>query len=233
MASSGIVKQSIYWSLLTQLLVLIIGVYALFIPLKKEDQILNSVLLMENIVQFIEFSFYVWFGLFVYNLDKLDIAKYRYYDWVFTTPIMLFTMMIYFKYNTQKENQTEQNQTEPLTLTNFTSDNKIQLLLVFLSNLVMLIVGYLQEIGKMSIITSSIIGFIALFYSFYIIYQYVGDIYYNKVLFGIMFLLWNFYGIAALFKNKIKNTMYNILDLLAKNFFGLFIAYQIIKINNN
>jgi bacteriorhodopsin len=33
------------------------------------------------------------------------------------------------------------------------------------------------------------------------------------------------YGIAALLPYNVKNAMYNILDLFAKNFFGIFLAY--------
>jgi len=40
------------------------------------------------------------------------------------------------------------------------------------------------------------------------------------------------YGIAALFKNVIKNTMYNILDIFSKNFYGLFISGYVFFINN-
>jgi bacteriorhodopsin len=36
------------------------------------------------------------------------------------------------------------------------------------------------------------------------------------------------YGIAALLPYNLKNSIYNILDLFAKNFFGLFLTYIII-----
>ena len=39
------------------------------------------------------------------------------------------------------------------------------------------------------------------------------------------------YGIAALFQNVAKNTMYNILDMFSKNFYGLFIAFYVFLIN--
>ena len=37
------------------------------------------------------------------------------------------------------------------------------------------------------------------------------------------------YGVAALMNYRIKNIMYNVLDLFAKNFFGLYLGYVILK----
>lgn len=37
------------------------------------------------------------------------------------------------------------------------------------------------------------------------------------------------YGVAALMSYKIKNIMYNILDLFAKNFFGLYLGFVILN----
>ena len=46
--------------------------------------------------------------------------------------------------------------------------------------------------------------------------------------FYIYFLFfWSLYGVAALLPYYVKNTLYNILDLFAKNFFGIFLAYII------
>jgi bacteriorhodopsin len=43
-----------------------------------------------------------------------------------------------------------------------------------------------------------------------------------------MFVVWSLYGVAAVFDFTTKNISYNILDLFAKNFYGLFL-YIIIK----
>ena len=43
------------------------------------------------------------------------------------------------------------------------------------------------------------------------------------------FIIWSLYGIAALMKYEQKNTFYNILDLFAKNFLGIFLVYVIHK----
>ena len=48
-----------------------------------------------------------------------------------------------------------------------------------------------------------------------------------------MFLLivWSLYGFAALLGTKNKNISYNLLDIVAKNFYGLFIYFYIRHIN--
>jgi len=40
-------------------------------------------------------------------------------------------------------------------------------------------------------------------------------------------IFWSFYGIVVILPYYIKNAFYNILDLFAKNFFGLFLSYII------
>ena len=48
----------------------------------------------------------------------------------------------------------------------------------------------------------------------------------NKNLY--FFIIWFLYGIAALLNYKMKNIMYNILDLFAKNLFGIYLGYVIL-----
>jgi hypothetical protein len=48
-------------------------------------------------------------------------------------------------------------------------------------------------------------------------------------------ITWSLYGVFALTNYTIKNTGYNILDIFAKNFFGIFLAYTVFsksKINS-
>ena len=44
-----------------------------------------------------------------------------------------------------------------------------------------------------------------------------------------MFFVWSLYGVAALLGDKLKNISYNILDIFAKNFYGLFLYFFILK----
>ena len=51
--------NSAYISLYVQLITGILGFIAIFIPLKQDDKILHDVLILETIVQFVEFVFYI------------------------------------------------------------------------------------------------------------------------------------------------------------------------------
>ena len=42
-----------------------------------------------------------------------------------------------------------------------------------------------------------------------------------------MFFFWSLYGVAALFSNHAKNVSYNILDVFAKNFYGVYLSWFI------
>ena len=51
---------------------------------------MNDIMMMELVVQFIEFSFYVWL---VIQLSRMsfEVTYTRYFDWFISTPIMLLT----------------------------------------------------------------------------------------------------------------------------------------------
>ena len=219
------IKVTLYISIFIQLLTLILSVIAQLTPVSQEKQLLKEIMIMENVVQLIEFLFYISVSLFIANMINTDIAKFRYYDWVITTPIMLLTTMMFFIYNSKCKIENGEN--KKLSFLDIIKDEKKSIIKIFLSNFGMLLVGFLQEIGMMNILYSTIIGFGCLDYSFYKLYSYVGDNESN-ILFWLMFILWSIYGFAAMTKNKVKNSMYNILDIFAKNFYGLFIVYKLL-----
>lgn len=225
MQNNFLVKNTMIFSFFMQIITLIIGVIAQFIKIAYHKNILKNALLLENIVQFIEATFYLWFIYFYKkNVDKVDIAKYRYYDWFLTTPTMILSIIIYFHYNNNLSKKIYYN-----IITFFKKDfNKI--IELWFYNLNMLIVGFLQEIKIINIILSTIVGFYffgLLFYKMFI--YYVVNNKKNYLLFFLMFFIWGLYGIAALFNYKLKNAFYNILDIFSKNFFGLFLAYLVFK----
>lgn len=246
---SNIVQKTINLSLVVQVLALIIGIIGLGIPLSTNNMILRSVLGMETIVQIIELIFYTWFGvIFTSASSKMDIARYRYFDWFFTTPTMLLSTMMFFDYKNRREaeiNQKEEkaekisirniwNETKKMTSTawNFAKKHNTETGLILGSNALMLITGYLQEVGKVSIITSTLVGFMFFGVCFYNLYAgFVRESRVNNGIFFTMLSLWGLYGIAALYKNKVKNTAYNILDMFSKNFYAVFIAWYIYSLN--
>jgi bacteriorhodopsin len=208
-------------SLVVQVITGIFGLYGLTIPLAPNDIILREVLGLELIVQIIEFIFYVGF-LSVYNVS--DITRIRYYDWFISTPIMLFTISLYFFY----VNFIEDRETKSINLFDFTKNNLSQIIAIITLNFLMLLFGFLSELGFMNKGLAFILGTGSLCGSFGIIYKnYAKFSDETRKIFWIMFGLWSMYGIAFLFPPIAKNLGYTILDIFSKNFFGLFLYYII------
>jgi hypothetical protein len=225
MTKNYIVKNTMYISFYVQIITLIIGLLALFIKTSPNKLILKEALILENIVQFIEGAFYLWFIYFyTKNVDKVDIAKYRYYDWFFTTPTMILSAIAYFQYNNLK------SKTNSFTLIEFIKNNFEKITRIFSYNFGMLFIGYLQEIKLINIWFSTFFGFIFFGLMFSrIFYDFTIQSKANYPIFFIMVIIWSIYGIAATFNFKLKNAFYNILDLFSKNFYGLFLSYLIFK----
>lgn len=216
-----IVRNSTIYSLIVQILTGIIGGAALFVPLEEKDKILGDVLGLEMGVQLVELLFYFWF-LFVKDIGTITTT--RYFDWFLSTPIMLLTMSAYFSYESLKEKFRHQS------VGDFFYENQRPLLAIFFFNFLMLLAGYLGELGYVTKLFGFLYGFVALALSF-------GTLYTNFVLtsgfvqnfFAIMAITWSGYGVAYLFDPVRKNVIYTILDIIAKNFFGLYLGLNIFK----
>lgn len=207
------------FSLIVQLVTGIIDVYALNLTIPPSFTLLHDLLFMELIVQVIEFSFYIWMVL-NFNLIK-NITPIRYYDWMLTTPTMLITFMFYLKFLSNQE----QNIKNDSFLTELKNKWKV-VLNVLLLNWAMLLSGYAGEQHLFSHLTTTLVGFVPFLLMFYIIYKnFAIHSSQGQKIFWFFSGVWAIYGIAAVLPYKIKNSMYNILDLFAKNFFGLFLAY--------
>jgi len=86
---------------------------------------------------------------------------------------------------------------------------------------IMLVFGFLGEIGKINHILGCIIGFIPFFLMFYLIWKWYGKYNKNNRIFTVFFIVWSLYGLVYFFHTIIKNINYNILDIIAKVGFGL------------
>jgi hypothetical protein len=207
------------FSLIIQLITGMIDFYAINLTIPPSFKIINELLIMELIVQMIEFGFYIWMVL-NFNVIK-NITPFRYYDWMITTPTMLITFMFYLKFLSNQE----ENIKSDSFLTELKREWKL-VLNVILLNWAMLISGYLGEQNIFSYLTTTLVGFVPFLLMFYIIYNnFAIHSKQGQKIFWYFSGVWAIYGIAALLPYKIKNSMYNILDLFAKNFFGLFLAY--------
>ena len=221
------VKVVIYASLFVQILTTIVSWKGMYIELKEDDKVLNDILYVENIVQVVESLFYVWIISGINNLHS--VTKRRYLDWVITTPLMLFTSTVFFKYQENLEKGIKGR----IRLIDFVKENKNDLILIFILNGLMLLFGYMGETNKMCKNYSLIIGFIFFGLSFNIIYKnYASKSIMGRKLFYVLFILWSLYGVAAFFNLKMKNLSYSILDIISKNFYGLYIYYRILKLES-
>jgi bacteriorhodopsin len=213
-------KISIY----AQLIIGLISTTGIRLSLPDKDLILKDILILELIVQIIEFC---WYYFIIQKLPQEEMAKSRYYDWVITTPIMLITIFSYLLY----EEQLEKNPNgKPIRLSHILKTHKEAITQIILSNFAMLSIGYLYEIGQVSSKVAFVYGFIFLMNTFNIIYKIAGKkSKKGKIIFSIMFLLWSIYGVAFILPTAIKNSIFNITDLFSKNFFQVYITYMAYK----
>ena len=205
-------------SLFFQFLVGIIDYIAIKVPSK--DEFLKDLLKVEIFVQSIEFIFYAW--LFYQGSSvTLNITPYRYLDWSITTPSMLITLSAFLSHNGNTSSR----------LTDFLSNNKGSVIKIVLLNAAMLLCGFIGELGYLNPYVSAALGFIP----FVLNFKYIKDTFLpsspedkqKNYLFYWFVFFWSLYGVFAVTKYKIKNTGYNILDIFAKNFFGVFLAYTV------
>jgi hypothetical protein len=218
-------QTTIWISIFAQILTGIIDIVAFFANVPKEVALLKELLLLELVVQGIEGTFYVWLAYYLKTI--VNITKHRYYDWFITTPTMLFTFVAYLIY--LKERKENDHSTE-ISLKSIFFDHSSDIFTILSLNAAMLGFGYLGEIGFLNTAVSVVLGFIPFLIYFALIYfHYAKETEQGTQLFMYFAGVWFLYGIAAMFPYYIKNTMYNILDLFAKNFFGVFLAFLVIQ----
>jgi hypothetical protein len=213
-------------SIIVQIITGIIDVGAFFVKVPTMYSIIRQLLILELVVQFFEGMFYVWLA---YNFTKvLNVTPKRYIDWVITTPTMLITLMIYLIYLNKKV----ENKTNELDFFTLLKDNSSIIIPVVVLNWLMLLFGYLGEMRIIPVLMGVFLGFIPFLMYYYIIYvNYVNQNTNGYLLFWYFFFFWSLYGVVAVLPYYIKNSFYNILDLFAKNFFGVFLSYIIISGN--
>lgn len=221
----ALLKDSVTMSLTVQWVTMIANVVGVLLNVKPAEFIVQQALYIETFVQAIQLGFYSWFKDHIVATPA-QITPLRYYDWVITTPLMLFTTIVFYAYNNQTEAEKD---AKPLTLWQFIQDNLPTIVTIFILNLLMLLFGYLAEIGVLGLVSSTIWGFLALAGSFYTMwYSFVRGHPQNNLLFYFMLFIWSLYGVAALFTPSWKNISYNILDVFSKNFYGLFLTYYLL-----
>jgi hypothetical protein len=220
------VNSSVYTSLITSIIIQVVtGViefFSLFVKIPSSFLFLKQMMILELFVQIIEGSFYIyWFNNFK---NILNVTPTRYFDWVITTPTMLVNLIFYLVF--LKHNN--DNTSDKLNFFELFNKEFYTIITVLLLNWLMLLFGYLGEISFIPVFLGVFLGFIPFLIYYYIIYKKYALLSDDGFkIFFYFFIFWSLYGVAAVLPYNIKNTCYNILDLFAKNFFGIFLTYLI------
>ena len=222
------IKRTGKLSLGVQILTGLIDTFVLTLPRGQGILLLRQLLFLELIVQIVEASFYVWM---LGQFDKIkNLTPVRYDDGAITTPTMLFTLCMFFLYQRDEHDKATAPAPAqaPRSLWSYTKEYITPLSWIVLMDWLMLLFGYLGELNIMSVLSSTLWGFIPFVVMYAIIYANFAQVNSTTIrLYWYFVAVWSLYGIAALMPYTWKNTFYNILDLFAKNFFGLFLAFVI------
>lgn len=212
-------------SLIIQFIVGIIDYLAIKLKIDSKDEILKDLLKVELVVQIVEFIFYVWL-IYYFNKVSKNITPFRYIDWSITTPLMLISLSAFLKHDGRTGDR----------LSDFLSNNKGSIVKIVILNSAMLFCGLMGELGYLSTYMAVGLGFIP----FVLNFKHIKDTFlpsssdvpssenkFKNVVFYWFVFFWSLYGVFATMNYTTKNTGYNILDMFAKNFFGVFLAYVI------
>ena len=232
-------------SVVVQVISMVIQFFPMFMSVPPAYMILKQLLFLENIVQVVQGSFYAWL---VYNIkNETNITSKRYIDWAITTPIMLITLicyMIFLKTN-NKNIETMQNiddiekTQKQIDIFSILRENSAVIITIVVLNALMLLFGYLGETNVIPIVWGVLIGFIPFTIYYYLIYNNFVKSDTNTSntqsninttilkLFLYFVFFWSLYGLIGFLPYYVKNTLYNIIDLFSKNFFGLLLSYLI------
>ena len=220
----GLVKKSADISLKVQILAGVLTYLGTNANVANKDKILTELLTLETIVQVIEIVFYIWITRSMMVAEK--VTPRRYIDWAVTTPTMLFTTIVYLDYIHKKE----KGEDTTITIKQFYNQNKDEIKQMFIYNWLMLLFGFLGEIGTLALYISVSIGFIFFYFSFMIIHKYANKTEKGKKFGKLFTILWGLYGVAAVLPLNEKNISYNVLDVFSKNFYGIYLLMEVNKL---
>lgn len=228
---SALLRSSLLFSIVVQVVTGVIELLALFVKTAPGMALIRQLLGLELAVQAVEGAFYAWLYT---NINTVkNITPKRYADWALTTPTMLVTLVAYIIYL----NSDKGNGNDSPSFIQIMRENAVPIAQIVGLNWLMLLFGYLGEVGVIPLVTGVVLGFVPFIAYFYIIYErfVVNNANNNTSLkiYAYFLVFWSLYGIVALLPYTLKNTIYNVLDLFAKNFFGLFLSYLIVSNSTN
>jgi bacteriorhodopsin len=207
MISDELIQKSFY---IPYALLMTTGAITFIEAIRTNDDSIRHIMNIETCISIIAAYFYGTFLDMIKNnnLDYEKINLVRYTDWSMTTPFMILSLTLFLTYNSGKNK----------------GINFKHFLLFIIFNYLMLLSGYLGDIGKIDKNISIFLGFMFFILLFYFIYAYYIKDQNNKannIIYAIFLFIWCLYGFVANLEPKLKNISYNILDVSAKCFVGL------------
>jgi bacteriorhodopsin len=237
---SSLLHSSLLFSIVVQVVTGVIELLALFVKTAPGMALIRQLLGLELAVQAVEGAFYAWLYLNIHRVK--NITPKRYADWALTTPTMLITLIAYIIYLNSDKGNGNGNGNDSLSLIKILRENATPIAQILGLNWLMLLFGYLGEVGVIPLVAGVALGFAPFIAYFYIIYERfvandannANDVNINVnntslKIYAYFLVFWSLYGIVAVLPYTLKNTIYNVLDLFAKNFFGLFLSYLIVS----
>ena len=220
-------------SMLFQLTTLVLGIVAL--GKEAVPEVLRLVLVLEVVVQVVEFVWYTLVGLnYAFRQGSISIA-YRYLDWAITTPVMLVSIFLFVRWDSNQE---------------CTSIDKIfndgshvaAIVSIVLADYLMLAIGAAYEIrfesatralDRVAMCFSGLyLGFIPFLGAFAPLIVTVSANFstWGFLSVALTFVTWAFYGAVAILgenstlSEESRNSAYNLLDIVSKNVVGLVVS---------
>ena len=220
MSDAPIVLQTARCSVVSQVLFTLLTATTIALPQQENKTALVPIAVLETVSQVIEFTYYV---VVLCYLKKITTWT-RYIDWFLSTPLMLVSTMAFLLFL--------QDNTNTLG-TLVESEYLFYFLSVLGFNWLMLTFGLLVELDATTrpntFLFLGTVSFIASFVS--LLNGFVGQNVLGAGLVLFMYIVWGMYGIAATFDTVRKNVAYNLLDIVSKNFYGVFLfVYGIIAL---
>ena len=166
----------------------------------------RSILAVESVSQLVEF---VYYAVAVLAYGGVLETWTRYLDWYISTPVMLLSTSMFFFHRSGRDP--------------WTALEGPHLYLSWTWNSVMLGFGLAIELDVMPRFLGLFLGSAAFVASWTFLARDLPDDALSTGLFFAIFAVWALYGVAAAFPFAPRNVAYNLLDLVSKNFYGLFL----------
>lgn len=208
------VYRSAVLSLTVQVLLGVVTGIGLLIPVPahaRED--LQPIFILELVSQAIEFA---WYALVVLRYREI-VTWTRYADWFFSTPTMLVSTVLFFLHRSDTDYSV------------FVPSGRFAMIITL--NALMLAFGFAIESDAFPKGAGILLGTVMLAATFRTMATFLPpDDGLSIGLFTTMAVVWALYGVAAALAYAPKNIAYNLLDIVSKNFYGLFLTVYAITL---